>query len=99
MRIVGGSVFGTDHKMHNTDMCFENGVITEESQSGEFDASDCFVLPGLIGCGRYRILSVRRRYYTCIGLVGMSRSHRRTGLYRMCPSGRIGPEYQKCPEK
>ena len=48
MRITGGSVFGADHKMHDMDLCFENGVITEESQAGEFDASGCFVLPGLI---------------------------------------------------
>lgn len=48
MKIVGGSVFGVDHQMHNVDLCFENGVITEESQSGEFDASGCYVLPGLI---------------------------------------------------
>ncbi len=48
MRITGGSVFGADHKMYDMDLCFENGVITEESQAGEFDASGCFVLPGLI---------------------------------------------------
>jgi len=48
MKIIGGSVFGTDHKMHHMDLCFENGVITEKSCSGEFDASGCYVLPGLI---------------------------------------------------
>lgn len=48
MRIKGGSVFGTDHKMHQEDLCFENGVITEDSQCGEFDATGCFVLPGMI---------------------------------------------------
>ena len=48
MKIFGGSVFGTDHKMHNVDLCFENGIITNESKSGQFDATDCYVLPGLI---------------------------------------------------
>jgi len=31
MKIIGGSVFGTDHKMHHMDLCFENGVITEDT--------------------------------------------------------------------
>ena len=48
MKLVGGQVFGTDHKMHETDLCFENGVITEMSEGGEFDATGCYVLPGLI---------------------------------------------------
>lgn len=48
MRIYGGQVFGADHKMHQKDLCFENGVITNDSQNGEFDASDCYVIPGLI---------------------------------------------------
>jgi len=48
MKIVGGSVFGIDHKMHDTDLCFEKGVITGTSSGGEFDATGCYVLPGLI---------------------------------------------------
>ncbi len=48
MRIIGGKVFGTDHKMHEDVLCFENGVITESSLSGEYDAAGCYVLPGLI---------------------------------------------------
>ena len=48
MRIYGGMVFGADHKMHQKDLCFENGVITSASQNGEFDASGCYVIPGLI---------------------------------------------------
>ena len=30
MKIINGLVFGTDHKMHQQDLCFENGVITAE---------------------------------------------------------------------
>ena len=48
MRIFNGKVFGADHKMHDKDLCFENGIITASSESGEFDASGCYVLPGLI---------------------------------------------------
>lgn len=48
MKIIGGSVFCADHKMHQMDLCFENGVITETSDSGEYDATGCYVLPGLI---------------------------------------------------
>lgn len=63
MKIVGGSVFGTDHKMHAYDLHLENGVIknvvkrenatecdgrTVSVSESEFDASGCFVLPGLI---------------------------------------------------
>lgn len=48
MRIFGGRVFGSDHKMHQKDLCFENGVVTKCSQNGEFDASGCYVIPGLI---------------------------------------------------
>ncbi len=48
MRIYGGKVFGADHKMHQKDLCFENGVIKNSSENGEFDASGCYVIPGLI---------------------------------------------------
>lgn len=48
MRIKNGLVFGMDHKMSQKDLCFEDGVITEDSVSGEYDASGCFVLPGFI---------------------------------------------------
>ena len=48
MKLVGGSVFGSDHKMHRRDLCFENGVITENSVHGELDVTGCYVLPGLI---------------------------------------------------
>lgn len=48
MKIKNGSVFGTDHQMHECDLCFENGIITETSASGEYDARGCFVLPGFI---------------------------------------------------
>lgn len=48
MRIKNGYVFGPDHKMHNMDLCFENGLITDHSEAGEYDASGCYVLPGFI---------------------------------------------------
>lgn len=48
MKLVGGSVFDADHQMHSRDLCFENGVITEDSTQGELDVSGCYVLPGLI---------------------------------------------------
>ena len=48
MKIIGGSVFGPDHNMHRKDLCFEGGVITHSSTGGEYDASGCYVLPGLI---------------------------------------------------
>lgn len=48
MKICGGKVFCSDHKMHLKDLCFSNGVISKTSESGEFDATDCYVIPGLI---------------------------------------------------
>ena len=48
MKLVGGSVFGVDHRMHACDLSFENGVITEDSNGDVLDVSGCFVLPGLI---------------------------------------------------
>lgn len=48
MRIKNGLVFNGEHKMEQKDLCFENGVITETSVSGEFDAEGCYVLPGFI---------------------------------------------------
>lgn len=48
MKLTGGLVFGKDHRMHEADLFFEDGYITEESTSGELDVSDCYVLPGLI---------------------------------------------------
>lgn len=48
MRIKNGLVFNAEHKMEQKDLCFENGVITDDSFSGEFDASNMFVLPGFI---------------------------------------------------
>ena len=48
MKLTGGSVFAPDHKLHIQDLCFENGIITEESAEGEMDVTGCYVLPGLI---------------------------------------------------
>lgn len=48
MKIVNGLVFGADHKMHKQDLCFENGVITENADGEVFDAAGCYVLPGFI---------------------------------------------------
>jgi len=48
MKITGGAVFCSDKTLKQKDLCFENGVITEESVSGEYDATDCYVLPGFI---------------------------------------------------
>lgn len=58
MKIRGGKVFGTDHRMHDYDLYLEDGVIKEireqmqkeeVSEEGQvFDATGCYVLPGLI---------------------------------------------------
>ena len=48
MKIINGLVFGEDHKMHAKDLCFENGVITENCDGEVLDASGCYVLPGFI---------------------------------------------------
>ena len=48
MKIVGGKVFGSDHRMHEKELCFEKGIITESSAEGVYDATGCYVLPGLI---------------------------------------------------
>ena len=48
MRIYGGTVFCPDRIMRQTDVCFYDGRITADSDTGGFDASDCYVLPGFI---------------------------------------------------
>ncbi len=48
MKITGGAVFCSDKTLKNKDLCFENGVITEKSLCGEFNAEGCYVLPGFI---------------------------------------------------
>ena len=48
MKIKNGLVFDEQHRMSQKDLCFENGVITELSEYGEYDATDCYVLPGFI---------------------------------------------------
>ena len=47
MKIINGLVFD-ENKMTQKDLCFENGIITQESEKGEYDASGCYVLPGFI---------------------------------------------------
>ena len=48
LKIKNGLVFNAEHKMEPKDLCFENGIITEDSTSGEFDATGMYVLPGFI---------------------------------------------------
>lgn len=48
MKITGGAVFCSDKTTKIKDLCFEGGVITETSESGVFDATGCYVLPGFI---------------------------------------------------
>lgn len=48
MKIKNGLVFDENYKMTVKDLCFEDGIITDNSESGEYDATDCYVLPGFI---------------------------------------------------
>lgn len=48
MKIVNAKVFGADMRFSERELCFENGVITEKSSNGCFDAVGCYVLPGFI---------------------------------------------------
>lgn len=48
MKIINGLVFNQEHKMEKKSLCFENGIITDDSDSEIFDATDCYVLPGFI---------------------------------------------------
>ena len=48
MKIINGKVFGEDFKLHDGDLCFENGIITENAGGEVYDAAGCYVLPGFI---------------------------------------------------
>ncbi len=49
MKIVNGLVFNENHQMENKDLCFQNGAIAENDNSGDvYDATGCYVLPGFI---------------------------------------------------
>ncbi len=48
MKITGGAVFCSDKTLKTKDLCFENGIITDNSEGGEFNAEGCYVLPGFI---------------------------------------------------
>ncbi len=48
MKITGGAVFCSDKTTKIKELCFENGVITEQSSGETFDATGCYVLPGFI---------------------------------------------------
>lgn len=58
MKIKNGLVFGADDKMHQKDLCFEEGVITECSSEGEYDATGCYVLPGFIDTHLHGLLGI-----------------------------------------
>ncbi|MBE7043468.1 MAG: N-acetylglucosamine-6-phosphate deacetylase, partial [Ruminococcaceae bacterium] len=58
MKIKNGLVFSADNQMHQKDLCFENGVITEHSEEGKYDASGCYVLPGLIDTHLHGLLGM-----------------------------------------
>ncbi len=67
MKIKNGLVFNGEHKMEQKDLCFENGVITENSNSGEFDAEGCYVLPGFIDTHVHGACGVEFYYSDYIG--------------------------------
>lgn len=48
MKIKNGLIFGENQKMIKKDLCFEDGIICENSKGGEFDAEGYYVLPGFI---------------------------------------------------
>ena len=48
MRIKNALVFTGEHKMEKRDLCFDEGVITDFSDSGELDAEGFYALPGFI---------------------------------------------------
>ena len=49
MTIKNGKVLGSDFIFRETDLSFENGIITETTSETEiFDASEMYVLPGFI---------------------------------------------------
>ena len=95
MRITGGKVFDPGVGFVGRDVCTEGALISAGSGDGEvFDASGCYVIPGLTDIHFHGCKGEDFSDGTSEGLAVMAEYELSRGVTQICPAGMTLPEEQ-----
>lgn len=95
MLISGGKVFDAEKGFCEKDLCFDGEKISAESTDGEvFDASGCYVIPGLIDLHFHGCVGEDFSDASFEGLSKMADFELSQGVTYICPAGMTLPEEQ-----
>ena len=95
MLISGGKVFDAEKGFCERDLCFEGESISSKSEDGKvFDASNCYVIPGLIDLHFHGCAGEDFSDASYEGLCKMADFELLHGVTHICPAGMTLPEEQ-----
>ena len=95
MRIKGGQVFCLERGFEERDLYIEDGVIASEAApGGEYDASGCYVIPGLTDLHFHGCMGADFSDADAAGLETMALYELGRGVTQICPAGMTLPEEQ-----
>lgn len=95
MRITGGRVFDLERGFVERDVCFDGPLVAESSpDSAAFDASGCYVIPGLTDVHFHGCVGADLSDGDPAGLAAMAEYELSRGVTQICPAGMTLPEEQ-----
>lgn len=88
MRITGGQVFDLEQGFVSRDVCFDGEKLEQSSADGKtYDASDCYVIPGLTDLHFHGCVGEDFSDATPDGLQKMADYELSRGVTQICPAG------------
>ena len=87
MRISGGRVFDLEKGFVSRDLCFDGEVIAAQAGGETYDASGCFVIPGLTDLHFHGCMGADFSDADPEGLETMARYELSRGVTQICPAG------------
>ena len=87
MRIKGGLVYDLEKGFVERDLCFDDGVIVSECGGEVFDATGCYVIPGLTDLHFHGCMGADLSDADAEGLEAMAKYELSRGVTQICPAG------------
>ncbi|MBO5667349.1 MAG: N-acetylglucosamine-6-phosphate deacetylase, partial [Firmicutes bacterium] len=95
MRIIGGQIFDLKNGFVEKDLCTNNSLISEVSGDDVvIDASNCYVIPGLVDVHFHGAVGEDFSDATPDGLQAIADFELSEGVTYICPAGMTLPEEQ-----
>ncbi len=87
MRLIGGKVFDLNEGFVEKDLCFEGELVAESAEGEVYDASGCWVIPGLTDVHFHGCKGQDFSDGTADGLAEMAEYELSRGVTQICPAG------------